>query len=93
MKGNVVFFRELKYRSAGMNTEGSNYAGGSGVERNYLVYCCLACGRGFDETGAGGGPDQTGSLDFHPATDVIKRQANGGIKNEKRRPAKWLDSS
>jgi DNA-directed RNA polymerase subunit RPC12/RpoP len=24
--------------------------GGPGIERSYLVYRCLACGRGFDET-------------------------------------------
>ena len=31
--------------------------GGPGIERSYLVYRCLACGRGFDETEAGEAPE------------------------------------
>jgi DNA-directed RNA polymerase subunit RPC12/RpoP len=31
--------------------------GGPGIERSYLVYCCPACGRDFDETEIQAGED------------------------------------
>ena len=46
--------------------------GGPGIERSYLVYRCLACGRAFDETEkeAGEGPEPWRVGGFETEEDI-----------------------